>query len=78
MVSRFINETSKDLVTDAGTFRVRLIGIDTPELGDCYYQEAKNRLASLIAGHAVALVKDVSEVDRYGRLLRWLRFWCSG
>ena len=54
------------------TFRVRLIGIDAPEVGDCYYNEAKNRLASLVSGQTVWLVKDVSEVDRYGRLLRYI------
>ena len=54
------------------TFRVRLIGIDAPEVGDCYYNEAKNRLASLVSGQTGWLVKVVSEVDRYGRLLRYI------
>ena len=64
IVTHIVDGDTIDVVTDVGTFRVRLIGIDTPEVGDCYYQEATNRLSSLIAGQAVTLVKDVSEVDR--------------
>jgi len=58
-------------------FTVRLIGIDTPELHDpntpveCYGQEAANYLASIIPHKTlIYLDKDVSETDRYDRLLR--------
>jgi len=52
--------------------RVRLICIDTPETGDYYYQEAKDYLKNLVLNKEVRLVKDVSETDKYGRLLRYL------
>jgi micrococcal nuclease len=56
------------------TERVRVIGIDTPELrGDeCYAQQAASRMQSLVQGKSVRLVRDPSQDDRdrYGRLLR--------
>jgi len=52
--------------------RVRLICIDTPERGEYYYSEAKEYLKSLTLNKEVDLVKDISETDRYGRLLRYI------
>jgi len=65
-------------VIDGDTFKlidgniVRLIGIDTPEKGKPYFEEAKNYLKNLIEGKYVFLEKDVSETDKYGRLLRYV------
>jgi micrococcal nuclease len=50
--------------------RVRLLGINTPEKGQPYYEEATNRLKELIEGETVTLEKDVDDKDQYGRLLR--------
>ena len=57
--------------------RVRYIGIDTPELNtssaatpDPYAEAATDANARLLAGGRLVLEKDVSERDRYGRLLR--------
>lgn len=63
-------------IVDGDTFdiatgeRVRMIGIDTPERGKYFYKESSGYLAGLIDGKQVVLVKDVSETDRYGRILR--------
>lgn len=46
--------------------------MDTPQWGDPYFQEAKDRNTQLVAGQTVTLVKDVSEMDRFGRLLRFV------
>ncbi len=72
-------------IVDGDTFvistkqKVRLIGVNTPELHvattkipDCFGIEAKQKLSELIMGKSVALVKDISETDRYGRLLRYV------
>lgn len=67
-----------DITTDAGTARVRLIGIDTPEIGrdgdpgECYAEESRDFLDGLVYGHIVELRSDPSQADtdRYGRLLR--------
>lgn len=52
--------------------KLRLIGIDAPEKGRPYFEEAKKKLKELLEGKEVTLEKDVSEKDRYGRLLRYL------
>ncbi len=54
---------------------VRLIGMDAPETsqsGECYSKEATKKLEELVLDKEVRLEKDVSETDKYGRLLRYL------
>jgi micrococcal nuclease len=58
--------------------RVRYIGIDTPESVkpgtpvECFAKEASDANARLVEGRVVRLVRDVSERDRYGRLLAYV------
>ncbi len=55
---------------------VRFIGIDTPETVDprrpvgCFGKEASNETKSLLTGKEIILQKDVSDTDKYERLLR--------
>ena len=54
---------------------VRYIGVDTPEYtskNECYGFEATNFNRELVENKRVTLLKDVSETDRYGRLLRYV------
>jgi len=57
---------------------VRYIGIDTPETVDPrrpvqpFGKEASERNKNLVEGKSVRLEKDVSETDRFGRLLRYV------
>ncbi len=57
---------------------VRYIGIDTPETNhprkgkECFGEEAKLANKKLVEGKKVRLEKDISETDRYGRLLRYV------
>ena len=53
-------------------YRVRYIGIDTPERNESCYDDATNANAALVQNQTVRLVQDVSETDRYGRLLRYV------
>ncbi len=70
LVTRIIDGDTVEL---ANGQRLRYIGIDTPEMsGDCYAWEAKQKNAELVLNQWVKLVKDVSETDRYGRLLRYV------
>lgn len=67
-----------DTIEIDGGVKVRYIGIDTPETVDprkavqCYGKEASNKNKELVDGKKVRLEKDVSETDKYGRLLRYV------
>lgn len=58
--------------------KVRYIGIDTPESVapnkpvECFAKEAYEKNKTLVEGKTVVLVKDASDKDRYGRLLRYV------
>ncbi|KAA1376597.1 thermonuclease family protein [Aeromicrobium fastidiosum] len=60
--------------------RVRLIGIDTPELGrdgaadQCHAREATRQMSRLVKGSRVQLQRDRTQANRdaYGRLLRYV------
>lgn len=67
-----------DTIEVKGRKTIRLIGIDTPETVDprrpvgCFGKEASNETKRLLTNQAVILQKDVSETDKYGRLLRYV------
>lgn len=67
-----------DTIQIEGAKTVRYIGIDTPETVDprksvqCYGKEASSKNKELVEGKQVRLEKDVSETDKYGRLLRYV------
>ncbi len=52
--------------------RVRLIGINTPEQGECFGDEARTLLADLVAGQQVSVSTDVDAYDQYGRILGYV------
>ena len=56
---------------DSGEMTVRLIGVNAPETGECFYEEATDALRFAIGSGGVVLERDVSEVDQFDR---WLRF----
>lgn len=77
------NETLKEegvvkFVVDGDTFvmedgrKVRLIGVDTPEFGRKYFGTAKQKMFELVFRKKVTLIRDVSEYDKYGRILRYV------
>lgn len=68
LVTRIIDG---DTIEIEGGYRVRYIGIDTPEKGEPYYLEATGANGSLIGSKKVRLEKDVVDKDKYGRLLRY-------
>ena len=51
---------------------MRYIGIDTPERDMPNFDEATEANRQLVEGQTLLLVKDVSETDRFGRLLRYI------
>lgn len=81
-LARVVDVTDGDTIrVDLGgrTERVRYIGIDTPEIahqaGDVdepYGRQATRANAELVADEIVLLERDVSDTDRYDRLLRYV------
>ncbi len=61
-----------DTIEIEDDWRVRLIGIDTPESGETFYYECKSKLSELIGNNEVGLEEDVEDTDHYGRLLRYV------
>lgn len=58
--------------------KVRYIGINTPETShprkgiECFGKEAKQKNKEIMEGKIIYMAKDVSETDRYDRLLRFV------
>jgi len=60
---------------DGRTYTVRYIGMDTPENTsqiEYFGEEATVKNTQLVYGKTITLIKDVSELDPYGRLLRYV------
>jgi len=74
-VTRIIDGDTIELETGE---KLRYIGIDTPETVDprrgveCFGKEANEKNKELVLGKEVRLEKDVSDTDRYDRLLRYV------
>lgn len=69
--------TDGDTLTLTNGYRVRLLQIDSPEVGtgECYSRAARSALLNLApVGSRVTLATDpaLDTVDRYGRLLRYV------
>lgn len=72
VVSAIVDGDTLDVALGAGT-RIRLIGVDTPERGDCYFTEAADHLRRLVpVGTPVRLAYDVGRRDSFGRTLAYL------
>lgn len=78
VVARVSDGDSIVVRTERGkTEKVRLIGIDAPELRQKPWgREARKHLKKLLSGASVRLETDVVKRDRYGRLLAYV--WTTG
>ena len=78
VISEDLFEVSK--VVDGDTIhltngdKIRLLGINSPEVGYCYYKEAGDYLSALIGKSKITMKSDATnqDKDRYGRLLRYI------
>ena len=75
-VERIIDGDTLDASIKRETVRIRLLNIDTPEIGrdgnpsECFAEEAKQRLEELVPpGTKVHLEYDQERLDKYGRTL---------
>jgi len=77
-VVRVVDGDTIEVEIEGERYKLRYIGIDTPETVDprrpvgCFGEEASAANKALVEGLTVGLEKDVSDTDIYGRLLRYI------
>ena len=75
---KVIRVVDGDTIEIEGGEKVRYIGIDTPETVDprkpvqCFGPEASKKNKELVEGKMVRLEKDITDRDKYNRLLRYI------
>ena len=69
LVTRVIDGDTIELSTGSD---VRIVGIDTPEVGQCGYEAATNHMARLVLNQRVRLTMSDEDTDYYGRWLRYV------
>lgn len=76
LVTDVIDGDTIEVVRADTVYRVRLLGIDTPEIkgSECFAYESKTRLNELIKNRLIRLEADLTQADkdRYERLLRYV------
>jgi micrococcal nuclease len=75
---RVVNVVDGDTIEIEGGQRVRFIGVNTPETVhptkavECFGKEASDFNKALLKDGYVRLERDISDTDKYGRLLRYI------
>ena len=75
LVTKIVDGDTIEVVMNEQTYRVRYIGIDTPETGAepmPFGEEATEKNRELVEGKPVTMYTDVSETDQFERLLRYV------
>lgn len=77
-VVRVVDGDTIEVLINNQLYKIRYIGIDTPETVDprrpvaCFGKEAAEANKKLVEGKKVLLEKDISDTDKFGRLLRYV------
>lgn len=79
-VAKVVDGDTIDIVMSGKSVRVRLIGLDTPEIVDprkpvqCFAKEASDKAKEILVGQSVRIEGDPSQdrYDKYGRLLAYV------
>jgi micrococcal nuclease len=74
-VVRIVDGDTIDVRIGSVDDTVRYFGVDTPEVGDALSRRATDANRELVGGREVILESELTDRDRYGRLLRhvWVR-----
>jgi micrococcal nuclease len=80
LVNKIIDGDTLEVTINEKIEKVRLIGIDTPEIVDpkksveCFGEESSNKATEMLLNHIVKFISDETQNDRdkYGRLLRYV------
>jgi len=69
-VVKIVDGDTIDVLRSGKRLRVRLIGVDTPERGQCWFNTATARTGALLPlGRTAHLLRDKGQKDRYGHWL---------
>ncbi|MEG2348571.1 MAG: thermonuclease family protein [Clostridia bacterium] len=74
-VKRAVDGDTLVVIINNKEYKVRFIGVNTPESTtkiEKYGKEASNYTKTNLVGKVIYLQKDVSQTDKYGRLLRYI------
>lgn len=71
-VDGVIDGDTLQAVVDGKRMDIRLIGVNAPEGDECYGNESRTALASLVTGQTVVLATDGPDTDSAGRALRYV------
>ena len=78
VISIIDGDTVRIEMADGTVEKLRIIGVDAPETekwnqaGEYYADEATDFVSEILMGRTVYLEKDNSDMDKYGRLLRYI------
>jgi micrococcal nuclease len=61
-----------DTIVVGNNTHIRMLGINTPEKGEFYHDEAMNFLSSLISNKTIKLEYGSDKIDMYGRTLAYI------
>jgi micrococcal nuclease len=70
--ARVVDGDTLEVSGPDGERTVRIVGINAPESAECFGELATDALAELVKDEALVLVADRSDVDRFGRALRYV------
>lgn len=71
-VQKVIDGDSIVVILDGDAFEVRYIGINAPESGEPFFSDATTANRRFVENQIVELENDISDADKYGRLLRYV------
>lgn len=71
-ITHVVDGDTAEVLIDGNTYRVRYLGINTPEYNQFYGSEATAYNEQLLEGKNVMLYHDSSDLDQHGRLLRFI------
>lgn len=71
-VTRVIDGDTIEVDINGQIYDIRYIGMNTPERDESCYRDATEANRDLVEGETVRLVRDVSDTDRFDRLLRYV------
>ena len=71
-VASIVDGDTIEVLMDGVGYRVRYVGVNTPERDQTCYAEATAANTALVSGQAVQMLRDESNTDQYGRLLRYI------